>query len=148
MVKYYLFKKEKLKSEFPFFLKKGLLMVCDVIEERGGAMLDVKWGDSNNCYFPLFPIIKVLDLKYMGLIYAVMWLGKMYFICSSFVQELFVLLGAWGIMMGYKFKYSCFMFIIPYWYVLLLDKTDWNNHSYLYGILALLFVGTCANRWW
>lgn len=58
------------------------------------------------------------------------------------------ILGSLGIMLGYKFKTSCLMFFIPYWYIFLLDKSYWNNHSYLYGILAVLFTGTCANHWW
>lgn len=56
--------------------------------------------------------------------------------------------GALGIMVGLFFKLSCLCFIIPYWYVLLLDKTAWNNHSYLYGLLSLLLLVSSANNYW
>lgn len=51
-------------------------------------------------------------------------------------------------MLGYNYKMSCLSFIIPYWYVLLLDKTSWNNHSYLYGLLSILFLFSSANHYW
>lgn len=51
-------------------------MVCDIFEERGGAVLDYKWGEPNVCRFPLFSILKPFDLKYMALVYGIMWIGK------------------------------------------------------------------------
>ena len=60
----------------------------------------------------------------------------------------FCLTGACGIMIGYNFKLSCLSFIIPYWYVLVLDKTSWNNHSYLYGLLSILLFFSSANHYW
>nr|CAH0104986.1 unnamed protein product [Daphnia galeata] len=44
------------------------------------------------------------------------------------------------------FKLSCLSFSVPYWYVLLLDKTSWNNHSYLYGLLSILLLFSSANH--
>nr|KAG5704166.1 hypothetical protein BaRGS_009696 [Batillaria attramentaria] len=43
---------------------------------------------------------------------------------------------------------SCLLFLLPYWYILLLDKSDWNNHSYLFGLLAFLLTLSDANRYW
>lgn len=51
-------------------------------------------------------------------------------------------------MVGYNFKLSCLSFIIPYWYILILDKTSWNNHSYLYGLLSILLLFSSANHYW
>lgn len=51
-------------------------MVCDILDERGGAVLDYKWGEPNTCHFPLFSFMKPLNLEYMALIYAIMWFGK------------------------------------------------------------------------
>nr|CAH0104565.1 unnamed protein product [Daphnia galeata] len=45
------------------------------------------------------------------------------------------------------FKLSCLSFSVPYWYVLLLDKTSWNNHSYLYGLLSILLLFSSANHY-
>ncbi|KAI6058912.1 Vitamin K-dependent gamma-carboxylase [Aix galericulata] len=39
-------------------------------------------------------------------------------------------------------------FLGPYWYLLLLDKTTWNNHSYLYGLLAFQLALVGADRYW
>jgi len=37
---------------------------------------------------------------------------------------------------------------VPYWYVFLLDKLTWNNHSYLYGLVAILLLTSRANQSW
>ena len=63
-------------------------------------------------------------------------------------DHLFVHSGALGIAVGYCFKLSCLSFLIPYWYIFFLDKTAWNNHSYLYGLLSLLLLTSSANRCW
>lgn len=103
------------------------MMLFDIPDERSGFELDVRWGDEKDCRFPLFPFLKPLALPKMAILYAVMWLGAL------------------GITLGYKFKASCLMFTIPYWYIFLLDKSSWNNHSYLFGLLATLFACTQAN---
>lgn len=105
-------------------------MLIDIPDERGGSDLDFRWGEHRDCRFPLFPFLYPLSLPKMTLIYAIMWLG------------------AFGIFLGYKFKMSSIMFIIPYWYIFLLDKSVWNNHSYLYGLLSILFAVTDANQYW
>ncbi|GLG93989.1 Vitamin K-dependent gamma-carboxylase [Gryllus bimaculatus] len=108
----------------------GFLMVLDIPEERGLADIDVKWGDPRFCHFPLFNFLVPLPLPWMGIVYLVMWLGAV------------------GIMLGFMYHLSCLAFIIPYWYIFLLDKSVWNNHSYLYGITGILFLGTNANHFW
>uniref|UniRef100_A0A8K9XJI9 HTTM-like domain-containing protein n=1 Tax=Oncorhynchus mykiss TaxID=8022 RepID=A0A8K9XJI9_ONCMY len=52
-------------------------------------------------------------------------------------------MGAVGIMLGCFYHFSCLMFISTYWYIFFLDKTAWNNHSYLYGLIGfqLTFMG-------
>lgn len=106
----------------------GLLMLLDLPEERGGADVDLRWGESKDCHFPLFPILKPLSYPFMALLYGVMWLGAL------------------GIMLGYKFRLSCFLFGAPYWYIFLLDKSYWNNHSYLFGLITILLAGSSANH--
>lgn len=51
-------------------------------------------------------------------------------------------------MLGLCYRISCVLFLLPYWYVFLLDKTSWNNHSYLYGLLAFQLTFVDANRYW
>ncbi|KAK6637526.1 hypothetical protein RUM44_007948 [Polyplax serrata] len=106
----------------------GFMMMIDVPDERGLANIDLRFGDPLRCHFPLFDWLSPLPLEYMGFLYFVMWLGSL------------------GICLGYKFKLSCIMFIIPYWYIYLLDKSFWNNHSYLYGLVSILFAFTSANH--
>ncbi|NXL69705.1 VKGC carboxylase, partial [Leptocoma aspasia] len=55
--------------------------------------------------------------------------------------------GAVGIMLGCCYRLSCVAFLGPYWYLLLLDKTSWNNHSYLYGLLAFQLALLGADRY-
>ncbi|KAJ3643909.1 hypothetical protein Zmor_026591 [Zophobas morio] len=107
----------------------GLLMLVDLPEERGGSEIDIRWGEPRDCHFPLFPIMQPLAFPHMALLYGLMWFG------------------ACGIMLGYKFRLSTLLFGIPYWYLLLLDKSFWNNHSYLYGIVTILLAGSSANNY-
>ncbi|XP_046392645.1 vitamin K-dependent gamma-carboxylase [Ischnura elegans] len=108
----------------------GLLMVLDIPEERGLSDADVKWGDPNECRFPLFNVLRPLPLEWMCVIYLVMWIGAI------------------GMMLGLRFRLSCVAFVLPYWYILLLDKSVWNNHSYLYGLVSILLLGSHAHHFW
>ncbi|XP_058833516.1 vitamin K-dependent gamma-carboxylase [Topomyia yanbarensis] len=107
----------------------GLMMLIDIPEERGGGDLDYRWGDPNGCTFPLINGMEPMSYPRMGIVYLLMWLGSL------------------GIMLGYRFRLTASMFVISYWYVFLLDKSAWNNHSYLYGLLGTLFLFTGANRY-
>ena len=51
-------------------------------------------------------------------------------------------------MLGLFYRLSCLLYVICYWYLFLLDKTRWNNHSYLFGLLGFLFLITDGNRYW
>ena len=51
-------------------------------------------------------------------------------------------------MLGLAYRVCCPVYLCCYWYIFLLDKTSWNNHSYLFGILAFLFTLSDANRYW
>ncbi|KAF6204951.1 hypothetical protein GE061_019117 [Apolygus lucorum] len=108
----------------------GVLMMIDTVEERGLSDADLRWGDPEECRFPLFDFLTPLPLEWMCMLYSVM------------------LMGAAGIAIGAFYRLSCIVFIIPYWYIILLDKTAWNNHSYLFGILGFLFLFSDAHRYW
>jgi vitamin K-dependent gamma-carboxylase len=53
----------------------GFLMVLDIPEERGLADADIKWGDPNECRFPLFDFLQPLPLQWMCIVYFIMWIG-------------------------------------------------------------------------
>lgn len=110
----------------------GFLMVLDTIQERGMAIADILWGTDDNdiCRFPFFNFLHPLPLVWM------------------YVMYIFMLGAAIGIMFGLKFRISCAIYVGCYWYLFFLDKTTWNNHSYLFGILAFLFAISDANRYW
>lgn len=59
-----------------------------------------------------------------------------------------MVLGSLGIMFGFMYRASCFMFTLPYWYIFLLDKSRWNNHSYMFGLVSSMFLISDANRFW
>lgn len=59
-----------------------------------------------------------------------------------------ILQGALGITVGYQYRLATKMFAICYWYVFLLDRSVWNNHSYLYGLCAIVYANINANRYW
>ncbi|XP_037948076.1 vitamin K-dependent gamma-carboxylase [Teleopsis dalmanni] len=106
----------------------GAAMLIDLAEERGGAQLDVRFGEPQHCHFPLFNFISAASLPIMGCLYILMFLGAM------------------GIMLGYNFRLSCLIYIVPYWYIFLLDKPAWNNHSYLFGLVGSILLFTQANN--
>ncbi|XP_030057540.1 vitamin K-dependent gamma-carboxylase [Microcaecilia unicolor] len=109
----------------------GLLMALDIPQERGLSYLDYKYLDGLQvCRFPLFNFLEPLPLDWMYLVYVTM------------------LLGALGIMLGCLYRLSCLMFVLPYWYIFFLDKTAWNNHSYLYGLIGFQLFFMNANRYW
>lgn len=109
----------------------GLLMVLDIPQERGLSSLDRRYLDGLDvCRFPLLNALQPLPLDWMYLVYTIMFLGAL------------------GIMLGLCYRLSCVLFLLPYWYVFLLDKTSWNNHSYLYGLLAFQLTFVDANRYW
>ncbi|KAM6369612.1 LOW QUALITY PROTEIN: vitamin K-dependent gamma-carboxylase [Pluvialis apricaria] len=105
-------------------------MALDVPQERGLGQLDQRFLDGLDvCRFPLLPFLRPLPLDWMYLLYTVMFLGAL------------------GIMVGFCYRLSCIAFLGPYWYLLLLDKTSWNNHSYLYGLLAFQLALLGADRY-
>ncbi|KAJ8733012.1 hypothetical protein PYW07_015611 [Mythimna separata] len=108
----------------------GLAMLFDIPDERGGASMVKRWGDPNTCHFPLIPILTSIGMPYMALVYAALWVGAL---C---------------IMLGYKFRLAAPVFTVCYWYLFLIEKSFWNNHSYLFGLVALLLSCTEANCYW
>ncbi|KAL0965591.1 hypothetical protein UPYG_G00283300 [Umbra pygmaea] len=109
----------------------GMIMAIDVTQERGLSHLDYKYLDGAPvCRFPLFNFLQPLPLDYMYLVYVVMFFGTL------------------GIMLGCFYRLSCLMFISTYWYIFFLDKTAWNNHSYLYGLIGFQLTFMDANRYW
>jgi vitamin K-dependent gamma-carboxylase len=102
-------------------------MMLDIPNERGMTEADIEFS-SGECIFPLFDFLKPLPAEWMLIVYGVMFLG------------------AFGIMIGFKYRFSCLCFLIPYWYLFFLDKTTWNNHSYLYGLIGLQLLLNDANR--
>lgn len=109
----------------------GMLMAIDVTQERGLSHLDWKYLDGAPvCRFPLFNFLHPLPLDWMYLVYLIMFLGSL------------------GIMLGCFYRLSCLMFISTYWYIFFLDKTTWNNHSYLYGLIGFQLTLMDGNRYW
>ncbi|XP_028167858.1 vitamin K-dependent gamma-carboxylase [Ostrinia furnacalis] len=107
----------------------GLAMLFDIPDERGGAIMERRW-DSKLCRFPLLPFLQALPMPYMAIVYAILWLGAL------------------GIMLGYKYKMAAAAFVVCYWYLFLIEKSYWNNHSYLFGLVGLLLACTDADCYW
>lgn len=52
-------------------------MLFDLQEERGMPVLDERFGDPDECRFPLFPSWKLPPLEYIALAYLVMVIGAL-----------------------------------------------------------------------
>lgn len=57
---------------------KGFMMILDAVQERGMSYADVRWGDSEECRFPLFSALQALSLRWMYMVYLVLIIGKMH----------------------------------------------------------------------
>lgn len=104
-------------------------MIIDIPQERGMLYIERHYGEES-CHFSLFNFIQPLSVDWMHVVYLVM------------------LLGACGIFLGFRFRLSCVLFMVTYWYVFMLEKARWNNHSYLYGLFSVMLLMTDANRYW
>lgn len=111
----------------PFSL--GILMIIDIPQERGMSSIFSNW-QPNMCHFPMFNFLHPASIEWMHVIYVIM------------------LVGAIGILLGLFYRLSCIMYMITYWYIFLLDKGIWNNHSYLYGLVSIMLLLTDCNRYW
>ena len=56
-------------------IHEGLMMLIDIPEERGGSIVDIRFGRATNCFFPLIPFVQPMSASKMGIIYACLWLG-------------------------------------------------------------------------
>ena len=116
-------------------------MAIDCFVERGLQHADRKWSDDG-CQFPLFNFLKPLQLgitSFEIFVEFLVILEKMeWMILLQFIQGI----GAACICLGFRVRKTGWLFIIPYWYMFLLDKTHWNNHSYLFGLMGLIFTLT------
>uniref|UniRef100_A0A8C4N651 HTTM-like domain-containing protein n=1 Tax=Eptatretus burgeri TaxID=7764 RepID=A0A8C4N651_EPTBU len=108
----------------------GLLMVLDIPQERGLASLDKKYPSPPICHFPLFHDFQPPPIDFLYLAYLLMFIGAV------------------GILLGACFRVSALLFTITYWFIFTLDKTTWNNHSYLYGIFGLLLSLSNSHYAW
>ena len=66
-------------------------MVLDITQERGLSYLDYRWGDVDECRFPLFDFVRVLPLKWMYAVYLVMLLGKDRFLYTRLLVQLLLM---------------------------------------------------------
>lgn len=107
----------------------GFLMILDIPQERSMLFIAHQFG-SDSCHFPLFSFIQPLSVDWMHVVYLVMFLG------------------ACGICLGFMFRLSCLSFMVTYWYIFLLEKCRWNNHSYLYGLMSVMLILSDANHYW
>jgi len=53
----------------------GFLMILDTVFERGMLHAQDRWGDSEECRFPISNFLKPLSLDWMYIIYFILMLG-------------------------------------------------------------------------
>ena len=51
-------------------------MVCDLFQERQFANAEYKWGNPNECRFPLFSFLHPLPLQWMYVLYLAILAGE------------------------------------------------------------------------
>ena len=51
-------------------------MLIDIPQERGMAVADMRWGNTNHCQFPLFDGMVPLPVEWMYVVYFVMLIGE------------------------------------------------------------------------
>ncbi|GAB6018826.1 hypothetical protein CHUAL_000487 [Chamberlinius hualienensis] len=107
----------------------GIVMTLDTLNERGFAQI-IQRIDGKMCFYPLFDFIQPFQDK--------VWWTLLFFVMT---------LGAVGMTIGLFYRLSCLAFVIPYWYRYLLVTESWNNHSYLFGLLGILFLFVDAHHY-
>ncbi|XP_055351388.1 vitamin K-dependent gamma-carboxylase-like isoform X2 [Paramacrobiotus metropolitanus] len=100
----------------------GLLMVGDTLTERGMLNPSALWGPQVRCHFPLLPFMPFPTLNGFKALYSVMLLSTL------------------GITVEFKTSVCTTLYCLTFWYVYCLDISLWNHHSYLFGLIAFLFV--------
>lgn len=125
-------------------------MMLDIPQERGMAHADVYYpNEDRECQFPLFNFLKPLRAEYMVIVYFIMLLGiNLFFFLNIYLDKSFSFSAAIGIILGFFYRLATICFTITYWYIFLLDKTSWNNHSYLYGLIAFQLMFFDAHHYW
>ncbi|MEP6647985.1 MAG: HTTM domain-containing protein [Saprospiraceae bacterium] len=108
--------------------------------------------------FGLLMAYQIIDYIHVGLIRNMFVLPKINFqydylrwikpMPETWMNGLlfFILLCAVAISFGFLFKWACRLFAFGYAYILLLDKSIYNNHIYLFILLAILLSFTEADR--
>ncbi|EDV21673.1 uncharacterized protein TRIADDRAFT_30165 [Trichoplax adhaerens] len=108
----------------------GFLMIFDITQERGMVYINLRWGDPKACEFPLLSNLPILSADWMHILYLSM------------------IAAAIGICIGFYYRIASIWLALGHWYLILIDKTAWNNHTYLFGLFTIFFSVTNANRWW
>ena len=112
-----------------FRIAYSILMFMDLFGERGLHKLYVYEADYQDCRYPLFDFIKPLPCFLMITLHVLK-------VCAII-----------GIGIGYNFKHYIKLYVFIVTYVFLMDVTRWNNHSYLFVLLSILFSCTDANHY-
>lgn len=118
----------------------GLIWLVDAVHERGLSRAHQIWADHHNqhgesqfltCRFPLFEsIVDRLPYEQMCLVY------------------LLLVVGAFGIFLGWQYRLCAALYCFAYWYLFIIEKSRWNNHSYLFGLLSLFMLLTDGHAKW
>lgn len=56
--------------------------------------------------------------------------------------------GVTGIILGWQYRFCALLYSTTFWYLLALDKSRWNNHSYLFALLSLLMATNDGHAKW
>lgn len=105
-------------------------MIFDITQERDMVDINLRWGDPESCKFPFITNLPLLSADWMHILYLSM------------------IFAAVGISIGFYYHIASIWLAIGYWYIIFLDHTTWNNHTYLFGLFAIFFCVCKANRWW
>eukprot|EP00501_MAST-03F_sp_TOSAG23-6_P002013 GSMAST32.ASY1.ANO1.2098.1 assembled CDS len=105
----------------------GIVMMFDFIMER---LYNQYLLTNDKCHFSYFSWITPLNWDGFVLFRAVLTFAHI------------------GIILGFFYKFSCFICAIGAWYLFLLDKTHWNNHSYLFATLKTVMIFLECHACW
>jgi hypothetical protein len=99
----------------------GLCMFLDTVQERGLLFANQKYQNPSMCTFSCF------DLKPVSIM-------GFHFIMGV------LLITSINITVGFMYRLSMIVFSGCFWYLFLLDKRTWNNHTYLFATLSSVFI--------
>lgn len=106
-----------------FRLFAGIVLTIDLFQERAFLTL-VEHYDKDKCFFKIHPYLPVLTDGNLSLFLSVVVVAHI------------------GMTLGISYRLSSAISAFGRWYLIAIDMSRWNNHTYFFALLCTIFAVT------